>query len=153
LIACQHARPGHSFSSIYSSSLPTCKTWWHPFCHCGVGARQASTGDPQSFAGTRIQPSTVGSDHHRVMHAPDASSTCHPLCDCVSAIHCFSSAPCSRQKKISSTVSPKCRGKPAPKGPEKELVDAVVEMKGRNPTWGCPRYCGADYVSLRPRDQ
>jgi len=28
---------------------------------------------------------------------------------------------------------------PAPKGPSKELVDAVVEMKRRNPSWGCPR--------------
>ena len=26
-----------------------------------------------------------------------------------------------------------------PKGPAQELIDAVVEMKGRNPTWGCPR--------------
>jgi len=30
-----------------------------------------------------------------------------------------------------------CR--PGPKGPAKELIDAVVEMKRRNPTWGCPR--------------
>jgi transposase InsO family protein len=30
-----------------------------------------------------------------------------------------------------------CR--PGPKGPAKELIDAVVEIKRRNPTWGCPR--------------
>ena len=29
--------------------------------------------------------------------------------------------------------------RPGPKGPRKELIDAVVEMKGRNPTWGCKR--------------
>src|SRR5215472_14570332 len=29
--------------------------------------------------------------------------------------------------------------RPGPKGPAKELIDAVVEMKRRNPTWGCPR--------------
>src|SRR6266705_2382171 len=29
--------------------------------------------------------------------------------------------------------------KPGPKGPNAELVRAVVEMKQRNPTWGCPR--------------
>ena len=28
---------------------------------------------------------------------------------------------------------------PGPKGPTKELIDAVVEMKRRNPSWGCPR--------------
>jgi transposase InsO family protein len=28
---------------------------------------------------------------------------------------------------------------PGPKGPNQELIDAVVEMKRRNPSWGCPR--------------
>ena len=29
--------------------------------------------------------------------------------------------------------------RPGPKGPTKELIDAVVEMKGRNRSWGCKR--------------
>jgi putative transposase len=29
--------------------------------------------------------------------------------------------------------------KPGPKGPSAELIHVVVEMKQRNPTWGCPR--------------
>src|SRR5215471_255663 len=29
--------------------------------------------------------------------------------------------------------------RPGPKGPTKQLIDAVVEMKRRNPTWGCKR--------------
>jgi len=35
--------------------------------------------------------------------------------------------------------SSKRRRKPGPKGPSAELVHAVVEMKQRNPHWGCPR--------------
>jgi len=31
------------------------------------------------------------------------------------------------------------RAKPGPKGPSAELIRAVVQMKQRNPTWGCPR--------------
>ena len=31
------------------------------------------------------------------------------------------------------------RGKPGPKGPSRELIDAIVEMKRRNPRLGCPR--------------
>src|ERR1019366_1481628 len=31
------------------------------------------------------------------------------------------------------------KSKPEPKGPTKELIDAVVQMKQLNPTWGCPR--------------
>jgi len=29
--------------------------------------------------------------------------------------------------------------RPGPKGPSRELIEAVVEMKRRNPNWGCPR--------------
>ena len=31
------------------------------------------------------------------------------------------------------------RRRTGPKGPSKELIDAIVEMKRRNTTWGCPR--------------
>ena len=31
------------------------------------------------------------------------------------------------------------RGKPGPKGSSKELINAIVEMKTRNPRFGCPR--------------
>ena len=42
--------------------------------------------------------------------------------------------------------SPKHRSQPGPKGPSQELIDAVVEMKRRNPTWGCPRI--AEQIAL-----
>lgn len=44
-----------------------------------------------------------------------------------------------RQQKYRLLFSPKRRSRPGPKGPAKELIDAVVEMKRRNPSWGCPR--------------
>jgi putative transposase len=31
------------------------------------------------------------------------------------------------------------RHRPGPKGPSKEVIDAVVEMKRRNPRFGCPK--------------
>jgi hypothetical protein len=31
------------------------------------------------------------------------------------------------------------RKKPGPKGPNRDVIAAVVDMKRRNPTWGCPR--------------
>ena len=43
-----------------------------------------------------------------------------------------------RKRKYRLLFSPK-RRRTGPKGPSKELVDAIVEMKRRNPTWGCPR--------------
>ena len=41
--------------------------------------------------------------------------------------------------KYRSLFSPNRRRQPGPKGPKKELIDAVVELKRRNPQWGCPR--------------
>jgi transposase InsO family protein len=43
-----------------------------------------------------------------------------------------------RQRKYRLLFSPK-RRRTGPKGPPKVLVAAIVEMKRRNPTWGCPR--------------
>jgi putative transposase len=39
------------------------------------------------------------------------------------------------RRLFSSTI----RKKPGPKGPGREVVAAIVDMKQRNPTWGCPR--------------
>ena len=43
------------------------------------------------------------------------------------------------QQKYRMLFSRMGRGKPGPKGPSAELIHAVVEMKQRNPHWGCPR--------------
>src|SRR5271157_2570798 len=43
------------------------------------------------------------------------------------------------QRKYRMLFSPNRRRKPGPKGPSAELIRAVVEMKRRNPNWGCPR--------------
>ena len=43
------------------------------------------------------------------------------------------------KRKYRLLFSPKCGRRPGPKGPTKQLIDAVVKMKRRNPTWGCPR--------------
>src|SRR5215469_17784078 len=43
------------------------------------------------------------------------------------------------QRKYRLLFSPKRVRRPGPKGPTKELIDAVLEMKRRNGTWGCKR--------------
>src|SRR5215468_219644 len=43
------------------------------------------------------------------------------------------------QRKYRLLFSPKQRTKPGPKGPTADLIQAVVEMKWRNPSWGCPQ--------------
>jgi putative transposase len=43
------------------------------------------------------------------------------------------------QHKYHHLFSSRHKKRPGPKGPSQELIKAVVEMKHRNPTWGCPR--------------
>jgi hypothetical protein len=42
-------------------------------------------------------------------------------------------------RKYRRLFSSKVRKKPGPKGPTQEVMADVVDMKQRNPTWGCPR--------------
>ena len=44
-----------------------------------------------------------------------------------------------RKRKYSQLYSPRGRRKPGPKGPSKEIINAIVEMKQRNTRFGCPR--------------
>jgi hypothetical protein len=44
-----------------------------------------------------------------------------------------------KARKYRQLFSPMVRKKPGPKGPSHEVMGAVVDMKQRNPTWGCPR--------------
>lgn len=43
------------------------------------------------------------------------------------------------RRKYRLLFSCKVPKKPGPKGPTEEIIAAVVEMKRRNPRWGCPR--------------
>src|SRR6266571_7928278 len=43
------------------------------------------------------------------------------------------------QRKYRRLFSSTPTTKPGPKGPTQEVIAAVVDMKRRNPTWGCPR--------------
>jgi hypothetical protein len=50
------------------------------------------------------------------------------------------------QRKYRLLFSPKTKTKPGPKGPAEDLIRAVVEMKQRNPTRGCPQI--AEQINL-----
>jgi putative transposase len=43
------------------------------------------------------------------------------------------------KRKYRLLFSPTVRRKPGPKGPTQDVIAAVVDMKRRNPSWGCPR--------------
>jgi len=43
------------------------------------------------------------------------------------------------RRKYQLLFSRKQKAKPGPKGPDADVIRAIVEMKQRNPSWGCPR--------------
>ena len=47
-----------------------------------------------------------------------------------------------KQRKYHFLFSTRKKGKPGPKGPSQELIQAIIEMKQRNPRYGCPRIAG-----------
>ena len=44
-----------------------------------------------------------------------------------------------KKRKYRLLYSPRGSRKPGPKGPSREVINAIVEMKQRNPRFGCPR--------------
>ena len=44
-----------------------------------------------------------------------------------------------KNRKYRLLFSTTLRKKPGPKGPSQEIIATVLQMKQRNPTWGCPR--------------
>jgi hypothetical protein len=42
-------------------------------------------------------------------------------------------------RKYRQLFSSQGQKKPGPKGPGQDVIAAIVDMKRRNPTWGCPR--------------
>ena len=44
-----------------------------------------------------------------------------------------------KKHKYRLLFSPRKYSKPGPKGPSKQIIDAVVQLKRRNPSFGCPR--------------
>jgi len=44
-----------------------------------------------------------------------------------------------KKRKYRLLYTPQRRGRPGPKGPSPEIIEIIVEMKRRNPRFGCPR--------------
>ena len=62
-----------------------------------------------------------------------------PFRDRPAALYALASSSRVDHAEISLLFSPTGRRTPGPKGPHPDVIAAVVAMKQRNPTWGCPR--------------
>ena len=72
------------------------------------------------------------------MYALHAPGPVDPFIDRVQGVNAVKPPPLT-QRKYRRLFSSKGPTKPGPKGPNPDVIAAVVDMKQRNPTWGCPR--------------
>ena len=72
-------------------------------------------------------------------HPVHAPGTHPPLRHRAEALHLAAFAQPVEETKVPPAVFVQVRASTRPEGPNKELIDAVVALKRRNPSWGCPR--------------
>ena len=130
---------GFHDAAIDDDSRPTRRSRRRAFRGRRIGARQATTADPQSS--WKRSPNLRLADRLVV-------GVCALLIRSGrlirSAIVLKPSTLLSLHRaltlrKYRRLFSPQVRKKPGRQGPTQEVMAAVVDMKQRNPTWGCPR--------------
>src|SRR5213592_4652284 len=139
LLECGNARSRDPFHPSPYDRRPSCRSRRPPLRSSRVRAPQTSTPNPQSLAPAR--------SHLRLSDRLVAGSCAllmRPSRLIRSAIVLKPSTllyfhHVLNKRKYRLLFSPKTWTKPGPKGPVQELIEAVVQMKQRNPSWGCPR--------------
>src|SRR5215471_3464107 len=108
---------------------PTGKTGWPSCRHRPIRAHSPSNPHPESRPEASSQPACFRSDHRRFMHPAHAPFSRAAMWHCPKTIDSavFPSPP--DETKVSHAERGRRTG---PKGPAKELIDAVVEMKGNS---------------------
>ena len=94
-----------------------------------------------------------GSHRRRFAHPLHEPGTHPPFRHRSEALYLAAFAQPVEETEVWHAVSSQRGRRPGPKGPNKELIDAVAAMKQRNPSWGCPRNCPADCLSFRRGDR
>ncbi len=132
------------FLHVYRHRNSTCAAGWDPFGCCRIRIDATPSPDSESWSEASSEPSRLGSHHRRIVHLADAPCTRSAVRDCFAALYSLALPSHADQTKVPSPVFARSQAsawsnRPGPKGPAKEVIDAVVEMKRRNPSWGCPR--------------
>ena len=139
MIRCRHARHPRRSRSFDRHRRPAYKTGWPSCRRRGIRAPSASNAHPESQSEASSQPARFRPDYRRFMHPAPApvsrAARWHgPKPSTLLPFHHL-----LRKRKYRRLFSSQRGRRPGAKGPAQELIDAVVAMKRRNPTWGCPR--------------
>ena len=141
----RHARSHCSPRPSHYDRFPARPSRWATFCGCRVHSHETSTPDRDS---RRRSPNLRVSDR---LIAGFCSMWVKPTRLLQTAIALKPSTVLQFhralvQRKYRLLFSSKRGAKPGPQGPSPDVIRAVVDMKQRNPTWGCPRI--AEQITL-----
>ena len=112
----------------------------------GVRSRQTSIIDSQSFPPACPESTHPGSASRRILFAWIRPTRLRRVAIAFKPSTFLNFHRAMVQRKYRSLFSPTLERKPGPKGPTADLIQAVVEMKRRNSTWGCPQI--AEQINL-----
>jgi hypothetical protein len=135
----EHARHFHSCSAYNRHHNAAGSTRRTSFRRCRIRFDETSSRDSESCSEACPQPSGLRSHRGRFVHFADASGTDPAIRHRAEAINSAAFSQDLTKQKYRLLFSPTRVRPPGPKGPAKELIDAVVEMKRRNRTGGCKR--------------
>jgi hypothetical protein len=134
------------------SSLPLSDSWVrrHPFCGGRVRSPQATAPDPQSLPAAGTESTRHRSPGGRLVRSPHEPCPPHPFCHRTETLDPIEPPPSPGKRKYRLLFSAKRRRQPGPKGPRKELIDAIVAAKQRNISWGSVRRVLAIHCRPKP---
>ena len=138
MIRCRHARHPRPLRSFDRHRRPAYKTGWPSCRRRGIGAH--STSNPLNRSrkrapNLRVSDRIIAGLCTLLMH-PSRILRCGIVLKPSTLLHFHHVL---TKRKYQLLFSSQRGGRPGPNGPAQELIDAVVEMKRRNPSWGCPR--------------
>jgi hypothetical protein len=131
-----HACSSCTFHPSHHDDRPTRRSRRRAFCGRRICSGQAATPGPESFPTPFTQSACLRSRRRRLVCSPHAPRPTDPFRNRIETVLSLHRA---LNRKYRLLFSLKLRQKPGPKGPSAEVIAAVVQMKQRNPTWGCPR--------------
>jgi hypothetical protein len=138
-----HNRVQHGDTSLRSSvrriKRLRCENVLANHSHCCRVRLDASSSSDSEWADAGSQPSFFRSHHRWFVHPLHAAGACFAVGD---SFKDFDSAAFSQnpgEAEVPAAVFTETSAATGSEGPTKQLIDAVVEMKRRNPTWGCKR--------------
>src|SRR5215470_10471353 len=133
LVTMRHARFGCSLCPSHHDRSPHRPTWRIAFGHCRIRPDQTPASDRESLPPPCAQSPRMGPTDRRLVLAVDPASPSLAISNRIQPSTLLNFHRALVQRKYRFLFSPKRRAKPGPKGPDQDLIRAVVDMKQRNP--------------------